>query len=70
MEWVTYFMIVLIAFASCFGWPVLINFEDSDEPTNTIGSGSGGSVPSNPDPPDLGREKDEDGPGGAIGGCI
>jgi hypothetical protein len=63
MEWLTYFMIVLVAVTTCFGWPVLIKFEDSDGCDGSIGRGSGGSVPPNSDPPPL-----KDDPGGGIGG--
>ena len=65
MEWVTYFMIVLIALASCFGWPVLINSEDSDGSADSIDKCSGRSVFSDLDHPYL--TKEWDGPGGPLG---
>ncbi len=65
MEWLTYFMIMLIAFATCLDCPVLTNSEDSDGPANSIGAGSGRNVPFNSDPPDMIKEKDP--PGGGAG---
>jgi len=65
MEWVTYFMIILMVFPTCFGWPVIIDFEDSDGSAGTIGSGSGGGFPSSQDPPYPDKEKD--GPAGGAG---
>ena len=67
MEWVIYFMIALMAFAPYLGLPVLINSEDAGDPADSIDNASGRNVFPNSDPPNLGREKDDDGPGGGTG---
>lgn len=67
MEWLTYFMIVLIASGACFGCPGLVNPQDSDASNSSIGNSFDRVIFSSLDHPCRTKEKDNDGPGGTIG---